>query len=103
MDRAGNLTGTAFSVPVLGRVFDQLTQRHKAGLEVGLAVLTELTPEEMSHVTGISQRHQGPVNEKAFQDCVAAIRGATQRDNISSNDDLLAFRDKLKERKGTKQ
>ena len=103
LDAAGSLTGSVFSVPVLGKVFDQLTQRHKAGLEVSLGVLADMTPEEMSHLTGISQRHQGPVNEKAFQDCVAAIRGATQRSNISSDDDLLAFRDKLKERKGTRQ
>ena len=70
---------------------------------MSLGVLAEISPEEMSHLTGISQRQQGPVNETAFKDCVNTIRGATQSKNIESDDDLLAFRNKLKERKGTKQ
>ena len=102
LDISGGLTGQSFSVPLLGRVYDQLLSRHTQGLEVGLGVLTELSPEEMSHVAGIHQRQQGPVSEAAFKDCVAAIRGASQVKNIASNDDLLAFRDKLKESKGTK-
>jgi DNA primase len=102
LDASGNLTGESFSVPLLGRVYDQLLARHAQGLEVSLGVLADLTPEEMSHLTGISQRQQGPVSEAAFRDCVATIRGATQKKNITSDDDLLAFRNKLKERKGTK-
>ena len=102
MDASGNLTGQSFSVPLLGRVYDQLLARHAQGLEVSLGVLAELTPEEMSHLTGISQRQQGPVSEAAFKDCVNTIRGATQAKNVTTDDDLLAFRNKLKERKGTK-
>ena len=102
MDAAGNLTGQSFSVPLLGRTYDQLLARHGQGLEVSLGALAELTPEEMSHLTGICQRQQGPVSEAAFKDCVNTIRGVTQAKNISSDDDLLAFRNKLKERKGTK-
>ena len=102
LDQVGDLTGGAFSVPLLGRVYDQLLQRYKEGLEVSLGVLMELSPEEMSHVVGISQRQQGPVNETAFRDCINTIRGARQASNISSDDDLLAFRNKLRESKGTK-
>jgi DNA primase len=102
LDVAAGLTGESFSVPLLGRVYDQLLERHNRGLEVSLGVLAEITPEEMSHLTGISQRQQGSVNEAAFKDCVSTIRGATQSKNIESDDDLLAFRNKLKERKGTK-
>ncbi len=103
LDTAAGLSGDSFSVPLLGRVYDQLLDRHSRGLEVSLGVLAEMTPEEMSHLTGISQRQQGPVNETAFKDCISTIRGATQSKNIESDDDLLAFRNKLKERKGTKQ
>ena len=103
LDISGGLTGAVFSVPLLGNVYDQLLARHSQGLEVSLGVLAELTPEEMSHVSGICQRQQGPVSETAFKDCVSTIRGAVQVKNIASDDDLLAFRDKLKERKGTKQ
>ncbi len=102
MDIAPALTGTNFSVPLLGKVYDQLAARHKQGMEVGIGVLTDLSPEEMSHVAGICQRQQGPVSEAAYKDCVAAIRGAAEAKNITSNDDLLAFRNKLKESKGTK-
>ena len=103
LDVGGTLTGEHFSVPLLGKVYNQLLSRHNQGLDVGLGVLTELTPEEMSHLSGICQRQQGPVSEAAFKDCVNTIRGATQVKNISSDDDLLAFRNKLKESKGTKQ
>ena len=102
LDQAGDLAGEAFSVPLLGGVYDQLLQRHKEGLEVSLGVLTELSPEEMSHIVGISQRQQGPVNETAFRDCINTIRGARQASSISSDDDLMAFRNKLRESKGTK-
>ncbi len=102
LDKAAGLSGENFSVPLLGRVYDQLKQRHSMGLEVSLGVLAEMTPEEMSHLTGISQRQQGPVSEAAFTDCIRTIHGATQSKNIASDDDLLAFRNKLKERKGTK-
>ena len=102
LDHCGSLTGSAFSVPLLGRVFDVLLARHKEGLEVNLGVLEDLTSEEMSHLAGITHRQQGPVSESAFTDCVKTIQGSNQAKNISSNDDLLAFRDKLRESKGTK-
>lgn len=97
------LSGEKFSVPLLGKVYDQLLARHKKGLEVSLGALADLTDEEMSHVAGISQRQQAPVNEDAFRDCEKTITGAAQVKNIQSDDDLLKFRNKLKESKGTKQ
>ena len=102
LDAAGKLTGEGFSVPLLGKVFDQLLQRHNQGLDISVGVLTDLNAEEMSHLTGICQRQQGPVNEKAFSDCVRTIMGEKQAKSIETDDDLMAFRNKLKERKGTK-
>lgn len=99
----GGITGEAFSVPLLGKVYDQLLSMHRGGLEVSLAALTDISQEEMSHVIGITQRHQGPVSRDAFRDCVQTIRNTKQAANITNNDDLLAFRDKLKERKGTER
>lgn len=98
----GSLTGKSFSVPLLGNVFDRLLQRFRQGLDVSLGVLTELSGEEMSHLSRICQNQQGPVNEAAFRDCIATILGENQVKNITSDEDLLAFRNKLKERKGTK-
>ena len=91
-----------FSSPLLGRVYSQLRQRYAQGLEISLAVLEELSHEEMSHVAGIAQRLQGPVNEGALMDCVRTIREEYQAAGVASADDLLALRDKFKESKGTK-
>jgi len=103
LDGVGKLTGEGFSVPVLGKVFDQLLQRHSQGLDISIGVLSDLSAEEMSHLTGICQRQQGPVNENAFADCVRTVLGEKQAKSIETDDDLMAFRNKLKERKGTKK
>ena len=100
LDLRGGLTPEQFSAPLLGRVYAQLLDRHNQGLDVSLGVLTELEPEEMSHITGICRRQEGPVSEKAFKDCITTIRGAQEVKNIASDDDLLAFRNKLRESKG---
>ncbi len=96
-----NLTAADFSVELLGRVYGQLQDRCRQGLEVSLGVLTDLNAEEMSHVTGITQRVQGPVNETAFRDCVRTVLAQRQSKQVSTDDDLLALRNKLKESKGT--
>ena len=102
LDQAKILKAEDFSVKLLGRVFSQLSQRYSQGLEVSLAVLSDMTPEEMSHLTGILQRHQGPVNEDALKDCVRTILAERQSANVATDDDLLALRNKLKESKGTR-
>ncbi len=102
LDQVGDLTGAHFSVPLLGKVYDQLLTRHKQGLDVSLAVIGDLEPEEASHIAGIYQRRQGPVSETAFLDCVRIIRAENQSGKVSSDEDLLALRNRLKERKGTK-
>ncbi len=93
----------AFSVPLLSRVYSDLQQRYTQGLEVSLAALEGLSQEEMSHVAGVAQRQQGPVSEQALADCVQIILRQHQAAEVSSEDDLLALRDRLKERKGFRQ
>ncbi len=102
LEHCKQLSGSQFSVPLLGKVYDQLVVRYASALEVSAAVLEDLSGEETSHITGIYQRRQGPVNENAFRDCVKIILAEQQSKSVSSDDDLLAFRDKLKESKGTK-
>jgi len=102
LDQARALQPEHFSVELLGRVYGQLVQRHAWGHEVSLAVLSDLTAEEMSHISGISQRQQGPVNEAALRDCMNIILSEHQRAGVSTDDDLLALRNKLKESKGTR-
>ena len=102
LDRSGELTAGDFSVPLFGKVFEQLRQRHCQGLEVSLGVLEELSPEETAHIAGVCQKRQGTVNEDAFRDCIKTVKNAQQATGIATDADLLAFRNKLKESKGTK-
>ena len=102
LDEAQDLRPEEFSSGLLGSVYLQLRQRHVQGLGVSLAVLSELTGEEMSHITGIFQRQQGPVSEAAFRDCVRTIHAEHQTSQINSDDDLMALRNRYKERKGIK-
>ena len=102
LDNVGMLRGKDFSVPLLGKVFDQLLQRHSQGMEVSLGVLEDVSSEEMSHLVGIVQRNQGTVNEAAYRDCIRTVLSQQQSKAVSSDDDLLALRNRLKESKGTK-
>ena len=102
LDETGGLKGEEFSSDVLGRAYDQLRRRHDMGLEVSLTGLSEFTAEEMAHIAGIAQRHQGPVNDKGFADCVATVRSEHKKKALSSDEDLLALRNAMKERKGMK-
>jgi len=101
LDEARLLLPEEFSSALLGNVYGQLRQRHEQGLEVSLGVLSDLSTDEMSHVTAFCQRQQGPVNEQALADCVRTIKAEHSSANISSEDDLMAFRNRLRERKGT--
>lgn len=102
LEQTGELKPEIFSSPLLGRVYGQLAQRYRQGLEVSVGGLTDLTNEEMSHVAGILQRQHGPVNEQALQDCLGTIRREYQARKVETEDDLLALRNQLKERKGIK-
>jgi hypothetical protein len=92
-----------FSSALLGNVFSQLKQRHDSGLDVSLGVLEDLNPEEMSHITGIFQRQEGAANAQAFSDCVKTVLSEHQAAGVSSEDDLLAYQNKLRESKGIKK
>ena len=100
LDEAKDLSAEEFSSGLLGSVYLQLRQRYDQGLEVSLGVLADLSGEEMSHITGVYQRQQGPVNEQAFRDCIRIIKAEHSASNVSSEDDLMALRNRLKERKG---
>jgi len=100
LDAAKNLRAEEFSSPLLGSVYAQLRRRHDQGMEVSLAVLEDLSSEEMSHVAGIFQRQSGPVNENAFADCVRIIQSEHRASKVTTEDDLLALRKAYQGRKG---
>ena len=102
LDQSGKLTRESFSCELLGRIFGQLKARYAQNLELSPGVLEDLSAEEMSHLVGITQRHQGPVNETALTDCIRTILAEHQASGVSTEDDLMALRNQLKERKGVK-
>ena len=102
MEQTKDLKEENFSSPLLGRAFAQLAERYRRGMEISLAVLEEFSPEEMSHLAGILLRQDGPVNENALRDCIGIIRSEHQAGSVSNDDDLLAYRNKLKDKKGLK-
>ena len=103
LDHCQGLKPECFSVPLLGRVYRQLLDRFSEGSDLSLGNLEGLEPEEMSHMAGILQRRSGPVSEQAFRDCVDTIRQECQTSRIETQDDLMKFREQLKERKGIRQ
>ena len=100
LDQTQGLSAQEFSSALLGKVYDQLQQRHRQGLGISTAVLSELTPDEMSHVALIVQRQQSPVNEQAFSDCIRTIRAEHQSAQVKDEQDLQALANRLRERKG---
>ncbi|MBQ3193139.1 MAG: DNA primase [Oscillospiraceae bacterium] len=102
LDHAEGLKPEQFSSELLGRVFGQMQKRHREGLDVSLGGLTEFTGEEMSHIAGILQSHQGPVNEQALLDCIHTIQDESQATRVSTDEELLARQQRMKQRKGIK-
>lgn len=102
LDQIRDLTPEMFSSPVLGRAFGQMLTRHRQQLDVSLNGLTDFSQEEMSHIAGILQRQQGPVNEEALLDCVRTIRREYQAGRVEDEKDIMAIRNAMKERKGIK-
>ncbi|MBR4289445.1 MAG: DNA primase [Oscillospiraceae bacterium] len=100
LDAAKDLQQEEFSSALLGSVYAQLRRRHEQGMEVTLAVLEDLSGEEMSHITGIFQRQTGPVSEAAFQDCVRTIQSEHRASKVTTEDDIMALRKAYQGRKG---
>lgn len=100
-DLAPSLTGELFSVPVLGRAYDALRQRHKDGRTVSLAVLEGFSADEMAHLSAVSGKMDRVAGDEAFLDCVNIIREEHEKNSQSDSEvDLLALQSRLKSKKG---
>ena len=102
LDQVSGLTPQMFSSNLLGRAFSQMLDRHAMGQDVTLSGLVNFEPEEMSHFAGLLRQQEGPVSEQAFLDCVQTIRREYQSSRVETEEDLMALRNKMKERKGIK-
>ena len=102
LDHTAGLTPEMFSSDLLGKVFSQMISRHRTGLGVSLSGLTDFTPDEMSHIAGILQRQNGPVNEQALLDCIRTIQDEHQSGKVTTDEDLRLRQERMKQRKGIK-
>ncbi len=102
-DQTAQLSQDAFSASLLAKAYGQLKQRYYQGLEVNPAVLTDLEPEEMSHIAWICRRYTEPVNEQVLSDCIRIILAEHQAASVATDDDLIRLQQRLKERKGIKE
>ena len=102
LDVAAQLMPEEFSSALLAKAYRQLKNRHEQGLDVSLAVLEDFSTEEMSHITAVYHRQEGPVNEQALSDCINTITTEHKASHVTSEDDLMALRNRLRESKGAK-
>ena len=99
--REAPLQEADFSSAVLGKTFRLLWENRSAGRPASLAALTAaLTPEEMSHMTGVCQKPESAANAaQALQDYIGIIREEAQkRAGSSQSDPLLAATEKYKKK-----
>ena len=95
------LNGGDFSSPVLGRMYDALAERIRAGQSVSLAVLSgQFSAEEIGLLTEIIQRDDIPpaASNEAMSDYIRILR--EEKDKALRQQDPLAYAEKLKQKKG---
>ena len=73
---------------------------HDQGLGISAATLEDLSSDEASHVAMVVSSHTGPINEQAFRDYVDIIHARCRKRSVSSDEDLLALRNRKKESGG---
>ena len=102
LDLTRDLKPEEFSVPLFAKVYTQMRDRFDQHLPISPATLEELSGDEASHIALVISSQSGPINEQAFRDCISTIQSAHRKSSVTSEDDLMAMRKKLQERKGMK-
>lgn len=99
-ERCGGLSGGQFSSELLGRTYELLKERRTSGLQVSLAGLGEqMNGEELSHLSGVAEKHDGLVSAQALDDCLRIIREEQEQAKITVPADLMEMRRRLQEKK----
>lgn len=98
LDLTKNLTPQQFSSPLLGKVYAWMQQRWQEGEEISIPAMGgSFTPEEISHITRISQKMEGVVSEKALRDYIGVIQSEAAK---RSGEDLMAALHRRREQNG---
>lgn len=98
LDLTKSLTPQQFSSPLLGKVYAWMQQRWQEGEGISIPAMGgSFTPEEISHITRISQKMEGVVSEKALRDYIGVIQSEAAK---RSGEDLMAALHRRREQNG---
>lgn len=98
LDKTVELKAEEFSAPLLGRVYAWMCQRWKEGRSVSIPAMEGVfQPDEIAHITRISRRMEGTVNEQALRDYIGVIRSEASK---RSNKDLMAALNRRRDKNG---
>ena len=90
-----------FSSPLLGKAFGLLLACYRQQRPVSLSSLQgEFGPEEMSHLSALTERYRSLVSDQAVQDCTRVICTEYEKSLRTGEDGLLAMQARLQEKKG---
>ena len=91
LEETEGLTGSEFSSPLLGRIFDLLRSRAAEGLSTQLPALAgALEPEEMAHLAWVAEQPENLANSRReLADYIALIREEGLRRSGTDEEALL--------------
>ncbi len=95
-----NLLPEQFSSPLLGKAFGLLRQCRFDGRPISLSTLQgEFAPEEMSHLTALTEQYRDLVSDQVVQDCAAVVRAEYEKTLRTGEDALMAAHARLRDKK----
>ena len=98
LDLTKSLKPEQFSAPLLGRVYAWMEKRWQEGESVSIPAMGgDFTPEEVSHITRISQKQERIVSEKALGDYIGVIQSEAAK---RGSKDLMAALHRRREQNG---
>lgn len=98
LDLTKSLKPEQFSAPLLGRVYAWMEKRWQEGDGISIPAMGgDFTPEEVSHITRISQKQEGVVSEKALSDYIGVIQSEAAK---RGSKDLMAALHRRREQNG---
>ena len=98
MDEVGSLMPEQFSDEVLRRVYSWVRHRWQEGMSISVGAMGDsFSPEEISHITSITQKREGVVNQQALQDYIAVIRSESEK---RDSRDLMAALNRRRDKNG---
>ena len=102
LNRMEGLSGSEFSSPLLGKVYDLIRQRLEEGSTPHLGAMAhELTGEEMDHMSRVLHQPESVAHsDRSIADYISIIRGeAMHRGDLAGDDLLLAAQRKYQQKK----